>query len=153
MRTQTCKMVLALAALGLAALGPLYGQSEPPLRVTVPFDFYIGTESLSAGDYLVSPASRDRVVLKFHHTQSNRKVMVNTISAHAGTKPVQPKLVFHRYGDQYFLTQVWITPGPAGNELAPSKAERALRKTDSSPQWVSVPPKGPKSPYENAPSK
>jgi hypothetical protein len=36
------------------------------------------------------------------------------------------KLVFHRYGDTYFLSAVWVTSNTTGRELARSRAEREL---------------------------
>ena len=54
----------------------------------------------------------------------------------------QGKLVFHKYGNQYFLAQVWI-PGYKALELAKSKSERAIEREtklskNSKPELVSV---------------
>src|SRR5262249_36487587 len=105
---------------------------------------------LPAGDYIVSPTSTNRKVLRFQHKDSDRQVMGITIAAHAGTAAVQPKLVFRRYDDQYFLSQVWMTSGPTGNELPAAKSERILAKAGPPPQWLSVLPKGPET--DEAPS-
>jgi hypothetical protein len=37
-----------------------------------------------------------------------------------------PKLVFHRYADSYFLTEVWNGDGKIGRQLLRSKAEKEL---------------------------
>jgi hypothetical protein len=37
-------------------------------------------------------------------------------------------LVFHRYGDQHFLYQVWPAGGTNGRELVKSRNERELRR-------------------------
>jgi hypothetical protein len=43
----------------------------------------------------------------------------------------EAKLVFHKYGEQYFLSQVWEAGESAGRALIKSKSERALeRKTE-----------------------
>ena len=47
----------------------------------------------------------------------------------------QVKLVFHRYGERYFLTEVWT--GESGRELLKSKQERAIER-----ELASVPSKG-----------
>ncbi|MGA2720846.1 MAG: hypothetical protein ABSG79_00415 [Bryobacteraceae bacterium] len=43
------------------------------------------------------------------------------------TGPQEPKLVFHRYGDQYFLSQIWT--GSRSLNFSTSRAERELKKT------------------------
>lgn len=39
----------------------------------------------------------------------------------------EPKLVFHRYGDQYFLSQIWT--GSTRRDFSMSRKERELKKT------------------------
>ena len=38
------------------------------------------------------------------------------------------KLVFHRYGDQYFLSEVWPAGATTGRVIAKSRAESELEK-------------------------
>ena len=38
------------------------------------------------------------------------------------------KLVFHKYGDQYFLSQIWRTGENGGRELRMAHKERELAK-------------------------
>jgi hypothetical protein len=38
----------------------------------------------------------------------------------------EPKLVFHRYGNQYFLSQIWTTS--ESRDFPMSRAERELKK-------------------------
>jgi hypothetical protein len=42
-------------------------------------------------------------------------------------EPVAPKLVFHRYGDEYVLAEVWTAD--AGHVVRPSKYEQKLAKS------------------------
>jgi hypothetical protein len=44
------------------------------------------------------------------------------------------KLVFNRYGNQYFLSQVWAAGSDSGHQLRPSKAEREIAKNASKPK-------------------
>ena len=54
----------------------------------------------------------------------------------------QSKLVFNRYGDQYFLSQVWMAGSDTGRDLSPSRNERNLAKESmlakSKPQHQTV---------------
>jgi len=40
----------------------------------------------------------------------------------------EAKLVFHKYGDQYFLSQIWTTGDATGRELLMPRLERQLAK-------------------------
>ena len=40
----------------------------------------------------------------------------------------ETKLVFHRYGDQYFLSQIWTVGANSGRELLMPRLERELAK-------------------------
>jgi len=52
------------------------------------------------------------------------------------------KLVFHRYGNDYFLAETWTSGEPIGNGLNESSAERRvaieLVKTKALPQTVEI---------------
>jgi hypothetical protein len=59
-------------------------------------------------------------------------------------KRTQARLVFHRYGDNYFLAQVW-TGYTTGRALAKSKHRRAIERELASIPSKSAPAQ---SPYE-----
>ncbi len=40
----------------------------------------------------------------------------------------QSKLVFHRYGDRYFLAQLWVAGSDSGRELAQSPREMEVAR-------------------------
>jgi hypothetical protein len=40
----------------------------------------------------------------------------------------EARLVFHQYGDQYFLSQIWTAGGNTGRELLMPRWERQLAK-------------------------
>jgi hypothetical protein len=54
-----------------------------------------------------------------------------------GSKAEPTRLVFHRYGDRYFLNQIWLEGGK-GYKVPESIQERELRKADSTPPFTSV---------------
>jgi hypothetical protein len=55
----------------------------------------------------------------------------------SGKVPEVSKLVFHRYGSQYFLTQIWTAGNARGKELPESGREREVAM-DYTPQDVVV---------------
>jgi hypothetical protein len=115
----------AVVALTLAAAG--YGQSAQEFKVNVPFDFVAGSRTLPAGPYVVSQAgSQSAVVIK----SSDRAKSVAMIAYRVqlpGRREIG-KLVFHRYGDRYFLAEVWGTDQSTASRLQETAQERELAK-------------------------
>ena len=68
---------------------------------------------------------------------------INPVELNPGQVSKPTKLIFHRYGDQYFLAQFWNLGSETGYEFPRSKAEReigrqvAQPKTEDSDQLVS----------------
>jgi hypothetical protein len=50
----------------------------------------------------------------------------------------QAKLVFSRYGERYFLRQVWAPGMDRGRELSASKAEQEFARSFGKPEIVSL---------------
>lgn len=49
-----------------------------------------------------------------------------------------PKLVFHRYGDEYFLAEIWTTADECVRTLGIHPRERQLAKAGRSPEVAVV---------------
>jgi hypothetical protein len=112
----------AFAALALAAAG--YAQSAQPLQGTVPFDFVAGRRTLTAGQYTVSqPVNTSAVAFRSARGAPGVVVLTNRVES-PGRQEIA-KLVFHRYGDRYFLSEVWGTED-SGSQLRKTVQEREL---------------------------
>jgi hypothetical protein len=123
MKTQLIQT--AVAALTLAAAG--YAQSAQELKVTVPFGFVAGSRTLPAGQYTVSQAGNPSAVV-MRSAGSAPGVVVVTSRVEAPGRQEIGKLVFHRYGDRYFLSQVWGTDQSTGSQLQKTAQERELAR-------------------------
>src|SRR5260370_5328161 len=66
------------------------------------------------------------------------------VPTHAATRTTSDgsKLVFHRYGDTYFLSAVWVTGNPTGRQLFPSRSERDLATRKAEMELAVVRPEG-----------
>jgi hypothetical protein len=130
MRKHLCESLLALSFLVsmLAAGAPASAQSVKRLKAQVPFDFYVGDSLISAGDCTVASVTSDGSGLRI--TSNGSKASAITLTNLANGSPnreAQPRLVFHKYGDQYFLAAVWGADQD-GRAMIESKRERRLRK-------------------------
>ena len=113
---------------GFLLLLPLaQAQVSQSIRGNVPFSFRVGNTVLPAGQYVVRPLSSGSAAFQIQSSEAKGKsIMCLTYSASANSAQ-KSKLVFHRYGSTYFLSQIWAGNGlRSGTQLVPSKAERTV---------------------------
>ena len=112
---------LALAA----AVVSVNGQSTSVLVTSdIPFDFIVGDKTLPAGEYTVRSAASNGVKISTRDNESSAMRLSNL--AVDTSKKRNARLVFHRYGQQYFLAEIW-SGDHYGRQLLQSKKERYLR--------------------------
>ena len=100
-----CTLAAALAALALTCISPTIalGQSGV-IRVNIPFDFYLGSQKLPAGEYTVVRHADPALIHLYDGNGHTSAALSNAVSNRSKTWDAQ--LVFNRYGDQYFLSEV-----------------------------------------------
>ena len=91
--------LIAFAGLGYASLA---SAQERQLRGQIPFSFTAGSARLSAGKYRIT---YDLSGLVTFRNVDNGSAGITFVGADEGVKDGTCKLVFARYGDQYFLKQ------------------------------------------------
>ncbi len=121
----TMLMLIGAVAM-MAALVSAHAQSSGQIVADVPFEFIVGGKSLSAGEYSVRnfTASGNTVVISSRDSHDAAVRLTNSIQAREVTG--QSKLVFHRYGERYFLSEIWTAGEQTGRELMKCRAERDL---------------------------
>jgi hypothetical protein len=116
------RSVVAVALLTVFAAGSASAQSSGTFAV--PFEFQAGRHTLAAGTYTVREISPRLMQVRSDDGRTN-VVVEAPLAARAAKRNATAKLTFRRYGDHYFLAQVWTSPD-AGRELYVSDAERSL---------------------------
>lgn len=126
MKQQGLRIFVMLAFFAMLAAAPAYAQS----KADIPFNFQIRNEKIPAGQYTVARANQNSgtTVLLLRNADGRGIEMFTPMSVQARESQDQGKLVFHRYGDQYFLYQVWEAGNNAGHELPKSRRERAVER-------------------------
>ncbi len=98
-------------------------------RVDIPFDFTVNNRTLSAGRYLVETASSNGMdILRVRSATNASSVIFLTHSVQSSTAPDTGKLIFNRYGNQYFLSQVWTLGNRIGGEALECRMERTVQR-------------------------
>ncbi len=97
------------------------------LSVEIPFNFHVGNERLAAGKYEIQRLKNNIFMLR--NKDGQVQVLAQTPVTIQDTNSADTeKVVFNRYGNQYFLRQIFATRATAGRGLYESKAEKNARK-------------------------
>lgn len=114
-------IILLIAILTTAAL---CAQSDS-MSVTVTFPFVVGNTPMPAGQYFFAGIYQSAVAIQ----HAKGKVGIILMTQRTSRQPSElPKLVFHRYGNRYFLTSVLLPNSDYGRAFATSKEEIELAK-------------------------
>jgi hypothetical protein len=99
-------------------------QAQSIWKAEIPFDFAVGDKWLPAGEYQVKPATEKVILIQSQDARSSALAM--TIGGQAGKTGHVGKLVFNRYGEQYFLSKIWAPLSDTSRELRKCRLEREV---------------------------
>jgi hypothetical protein len=121
----TLILIIPMSIIGFAGLGGT-------VSANIPFDFMVGNKEFKAGRYSVSRLfasnTSDTLIIRSADNSEAANFNVNIVN---GKRASQARLIFRRYGAQYFLGQIFDGEGREGYGLLKSKAEReAAKKRD-----------------------
>lgn len=126
------KVSLLFAILLVTVVASAQGQTlGSRVRVNIPFDFSIGEKKLPSGKYSVGRARQnaDDVVISVEDERGRAKALRTSMPVQIRDTTGKAKLVFHRYGDQYFLYQIWPAGATTGRQFLKSHSEREILQT------------------------
>lgn len=123
--------VISVLLLAVSVI-PATAQAVQLIGANIPFDFVVKGKVLPAGDYILEPiqvgASQ---ALKIQSADGHITAIVPVRSVRTKAIGDDPKLVFNRFGDQYFLSQVFGLEERASYALHKSSAEERLARDKS----------------------
>ena len=113
-----------------AAVASANAQLSIPIRARIPFDFNVGDKQLPAGEYTFSRLSgfSDTKIMSVSSVDASTRVFQSTFEAQVLIPKKDSTLVFHKYGDQYFLEQIFLGGEREGTQIAESRSERTIRR-------------------------
>ena len=118
----------------------LFAQTTPSQRlmtVNVPFSFAAGDQFLPAGEYLVLTVTPERSI-RIVSIDGKHSAVVNTLPNYASQPSENSRLVFHRYGDDYYLVQVWTAGQNVARNPLSSKQAMQIASSGGKPQTFTV---------------
>jgi hypothetical protein len=129
MKMQSIKLFVAAAAIAIFTVSSAYAQQV--LKFDVPFQFQIGKAKLDAGKYEMRQLDSSKFLLRNAET-GKTGIVVSLAQAGTNESSESEKIVFNRYGNVYFMRQLFVKTGTAGREIGESSAEKNIRKNSES---------------------
>jgi hypothetical protein len=127
-------IILTTLAVAIVMGAPLI-QAQSRLIADVPFAFNIGDRTMAAGHYEYVSVSEQ--VAQIRNLNSDvSQLLIKAQNVQARRMP-GAMLVFNRYGEEYFLSQIWDGSSDIGIQLARSKREKEISLAEKAdPQLV-----------------
>ena len=120
-------MVVLTVALAFAAAVVSANAQSKKLAADIPFDFTVGNQTMTSGEYSVRSITNDGAGLVIKSDDTGKSVIRLSNSIDPQRNNTQARLVFHKYGQRYFLAEVWAGGLSEGRQLLESRDERAIR--------------------------
>ena len=128
MKNQTYRLVAILGIFLGFAVASVHAQAPSKVEVNIPFQFSAGKTTLQPGVYSIKRLSGNYLTLRSADGKST--VILNAPLNLTSLDDKGERLVFNKYGDEYFLSQIWLTTD-TGRELA-------VRKKAAKPELVEI---------------
>ncbi|MGH9941477.1 MAG: hypothetical protein ACRD9R_03845 [Pyrinomonadaceae bacterium] len=123
------RLSLVLVAIVCAAAAT---QAQTPVHVVaeIPFAFNVGDRVFPAGTYQIDRLLRDsNKALLVRDRDGRMAVSAVTLAVRkGGQQAAAPTLIFRRYGEHYFLAQIFMGGDKDGRELSQSRLERGVAR-------------------------
>jgi hypothetical protein len=120
--------MFALIGLGLLlATASAYAQTGV-VKANIPFNFIVEKAELPAGEYRLQTLGISGSAMAINSPDGKVVKAFMPISCSSPQAQKKTKLVFHRYGDQYFLAQIWTVGYDRGRELPASGRETEVAR-------------------------
>ena len=142
MKNQILKTTSIFGLFLMLAITSVQAQTASKVEVKIPFDFAIGKVLFKAGTYSFRKVTDNTLTVR--NVNGKGTTLVDApLSIGSRDSKAGERLVFNQYGDQYFLSQVWLSVD-SGRQLFTSGAEtKAAREyklahDNAPPQRVEV---------------
>jgi hypothetical protein len=125
--TSTLKSSLLACAFAVGVLASTSSaaaqSSSTTVKANIPFAFQMGSQHMPAGTYHIDLMSGHEVLLR---GPGNHAGFLIVHSAEVLQAPTTGSIVFDRYGNKYFLHQIWTAGDKRGRECVQSRAEKEI---------------------------
>jgi hypothetical protein len=122
-------MVIVIVVLTLAsAVASANAQSSNKVVADIPFAFSVGYKTFPAGEYSVRTIATAGNALMIQSTDGKTSALRFSDATEENKNKQHARLVFNRYGERYFLAEVWTGSDSTGRQLLKSQEEKAIER-------------------------
>lgn len=122
-------MLMLIVVIALAtAVASANAQSSNKVFADIPFEFSVGYKTLPTGEYSVQTVASSGNALVIRSADAKVSALRLSEATDRMKNKSHARLVFHRYGERYFLAEVWNGADTSGRQLLKSLEERAIER-------------------------
>ena len=136
MKTNIGRLLMTIGFSAVLGSSLMLAQPKPRGRVEIPFAFHVRDAALPAGSYTVEEFKTAGTLL-ITNNESGKAIFTVAPPTRSG-ETEESKLVFNKYGDQYFLSELWFAGKGAGDCVPMGKLEREVRSTPAAIATVAM---------------
>lgn len=95
----------------------------------IPFQFHAGDSDLPAGKYTIAMLDNSNLsLMEIRSEDGHTAALLRVEQEQAETVPAKTELIFTKYGDQYFLSELFDEGNEDGSKVGESNYEKKLSK-------------------------
>jgi hypothetical protein len=99
------------------------------IEANIPFEFQAGTAVLPPGNYSIRMVENSGLKFMQINSRDNASsTMFEVRETDLSSAPAKNELIFNKYGDHYFLAQLFDEGDPSGSEVMESNYEKTVSK-------------------------
>lgn len=130
MKKQIVKSIVVITLVTLVSIVAANAQASGRVATSIPFDFNVGGQKFTAGDYILEkavPLSNNAIlIIRQNDGKASRILMMLPLSGKEKNTTTGASLFFNRYGSNYFLSDVANSADGFGARMPKSKEETIL---------------------------
>jgi hypothetical protein len=136
MKTNFGRLLMTIGFSAVLGSSLMLAQPKPNGKADIPFAFHVRDTVMPAGSYTVQEMSSAGLV-QIRNNDTRESILALAPPNRSGHSE-ESKLVFHKYGDRYFLSELWLTGAGAIDCVPTGKLEREVSKTPGAMATVAM---------------
>jgi len=124
-------LVFALTLYPTKADAQIVGDME----ANIPFQFHVGNTKLPPGKYVIHVLDdSDLTMMEISSADGSTSALFQVRPAEASSTPAKSELIFNKYGNRYFLAQLFDEGNPSGSTVIESRYEKGVSRAAAEAQ-------------------
>ena len=124
---KSAKWMLPVTLMLLSSLMAAQSLSSSHVVAQVPFDFMVNNKIIPAGECIVQAVDLDARVVTIRNVAAKKSLLARSSHEEANKSADLTVLVFNRYGNRYFLSEIRLEGSAETYKLSESRVETELR--------------------------